>query len=121
MDTSISAKATFDAGHTIPKLERCARPNHGHQWTVFAAVSGDLNPDTGFPRGAEKLPDSLDKLAAELSGESLDELLPGVTSSPLGIAASFLEKLVLFYPNLTSVEVICSDGLGGRITRTPRQ
>lgn len=116
----MTVMASFDAGHSIKAIEREFR-NHGHNWTVSATITGEPDPATGWPRGSEKLKPDLEALVAELHLRNLDEMLPGVVSSPIFLAASFLEKLALVHPKITAVEVECSDGTIGRVTRSPRQ
>ncbi len=117
----MAARSSFDAGHTIPELEACARPGHGHHYDVEVAVVGDLDPKTGWPRGAEDLPIHLDLVCGELRGEDLTAMIPGVATSALGIAAYIQERLLLRFPRLLSVGVECSDGTRGTVKRTQRQ
>ena len=117
----MSASATFEAGHTISASAHCARPGHGHHYEAKVVVSGDLDPETGWPRGTVNLCLDLDELTAELDGENLNELLPGVVTSPLGIATYIQEQLLMNYPGISAVIVTCSDGTEGTIRRTPRQ
>lgn len=120
MEVTSTATGTFDAGHRIEDLARCASA-HGHSWLVSVGVTGDLDPKTGWVRGSEALPDSLEGFLRELRGRNLDEMLEGATTSPLGIAAVALDRLALRYPRITVVRVDCSDGTSGEIRRAPRQ
>jgi hypothetical protein len=48
-------------------------------------------------------------------------MMPGVVTSPIGIASGVLERMALHYPRLTSVRVACSDRTEGEVRRAPRQ
>lgn len=116
----MEASGSFDAGHSIPDYEPCAR-GHGHHWDVRVQVSGDLDPRTGWTRGSAPLAGSLRVITEELNGTQLPEMLPGVITSPLGLASYFLDRLALQFPAITRVRVDCSDGTAGVVKRTPRQ
>lgn len=120
MELRSTATATFDAMHVIPGLEVCTEP-HGHSWIVEVDVAGELNPKTGWVRGAEDLIPRLETWCRELHRGDLAELLPGVVTSPIGIASSALDSLALKFPNIATVRVFCSDGTKGAVSRTPRQ
>jgi 6-pyruvoyl-tetrahydropterin synthase len=113
-------KASFDAAHRVENYELCSFGD-GHTWTVYAFVTGELDPKTGWVHGSVGLPLSLERICHELDRANLDSMMPGVVSTPLGIAANFLERLALQYPRLSAVRVECSDGTAGEIRRTPRQ
>lgn len=121
MEVTSSAAGSFDAGHVIEALPRCSSPNHGHSWTVTVTIGGELDPKTGWVRGADTLPESLEGFLRELRGRDLNEMLPGTVTSPLGIASVTIDRLALRYPRIVRCEVECSDGTRGGITRTPRQ
>lgn len=120
MDITASASAHWDAGHSIPGLARCAREGHGHFYTAKVDVTGDLNPATGWPFGSDTLQDVLERIAAELNGRNLDDMLPGVVSSATGLAIYILERTSAPVPAVVGVTVSCSDGTEGRATRTRR-
>lgn len=56
----ITRKATFNAAHKLSQpnwtdaenlavFGKCANPNwHGHNYTLFITVKGEVNPETGF-------------------------------------------------------------------------
>jgi len=51
----ISKRFTFEASHILPKHEgKCSRL-HGHSWGLTVAVSGDVDPETGFVMDYAKL------------------------------------------------------------------
>jgi len=119
VEITASATAEFDAGHLIKELLACTR-QHGHFYVVTASVTGELDPVFGWPRGTQNLPTDLGDLVSEVNGRNLNELMPGVVTTPVGIAANFLERLLGRYPTLVAVGVKCSDGTSGTVTRTPR-
>jgi 6-pyruvoyl-tetrahydropterin synthase len=113
-------RAVFDAGHSIKGIEGEKR-HHGHHWTVLATVSAEPDPVTGWPRGSLALQSVLEDELRELHCRDLNEMLPGVVTSPVFLAAQFLEKLAVLFPKISAVEVECSDGSSGRVVRSPRQ
>lgn len=120
MELRSIASATFDAMHRIPDYEPCTLP-HGHSWIVEVEVEGDLDPKTGWVRGTDRLHDAVADWADELHRGDLAELMPGVVTSPLGIASSALDALALRFPRIVTVRVLCTDGTRGEVRRTPRQ
>jgi 6-pyruvoyl-tetrahydropterin synthase len=114
------ASASFDAQHRIPGYEPCTRP-HGHSWIVEVEVGGELEPKSGWVRGTAQLHTAVQDWAAELHLGDLNELLPGVVTSPLGIASAALDALALRFPHIATVRVLCTDGTKGVVSRTPRQ
>ena len=120
MEIRSIASATFDAQHRIPGFLPCANP-HGHSWTVEVEVGGDLDPKSGWARGSEELPRFLDEWTESLHRQDLNDFLPGVVTSPLGIASAALDALALRFPRILTVRVLCSDGTRGEVRRTPRQ
>ena len=121
MNVTSSATAQLDAGHSIPDLPRCVRPGHGHSWTITVTVEDDLDPRTGWVRGSADLPLRLQTFVDQMQSEDLDEMLPGVITSPLGLASATMERLLLRFPKIVSVRVDCSDHTSGEIRRTPPQ
>ncbi|HET9613271.1 MAG TPA: 6-carboxytetrahydropterin synthase [Candidatus Limnocylindrales bacterium] len=119
MEITASTTAKFDSGHVVKSILACTR-QHGHFYEVTATVTGELDPELGWPRGTENLPRDVWDFAKELQGRNLNEMLPGVVTTPVGIALSFMERLALTYRTLSAVEVRCSDGTSGRVTRQPR-
>lgn len=120
MDVTIWAEGSFDAMHQIDALAACAEP-HGHHWTVRVGVSGELDPKTGWPRGSQSLQEAIVQWTSELHRQDLRLMLPGVITSPLGIAGAAIEALALRYPRISEAEVVCSDGTRGVIRRSQRQ
>lgn len=120
MEIRSIATARFDAAHKIPDYPPCERL-HGHSWVVEVAVGGELDPLTGMVRGAPPLQAAVERWCAELDNGDLAELMPGVVTSPLGIASACLDALALRFPKILTVRVLCTDGSRGEVSRTSRQ
>jgi 6-pyruvoyl-tetrahydropterin synthase len=114
------AETAFDASHRVAGYEPCAFGD-GHSWTVFAQCAGELDPKTGWVHGSVGLPLALERICSEYDRTNLDAMMPGVVTTPLGIASHILERLALQFPHLTMVRVECSDHTAGEIRRTARR
>jgi 6-pyruvoyl-tetrahydropterin synthase len=116
-DYALTYSGAFDASHVEAAVPGCSRM-HGHTYRVMATVEGRLEPDEyNVPRVARYAEVELVDLCMELDGRDLNQMLPGVSTTPEGIAAWFLERL----PAATEIEV--TQGwreLTGRARRTRR-
>jgi len=73
----ITRRERFNAAHRLFKPEfsdeknlevfgKCSNPNwHGHNYTLFVTVKGDVNPDTGFLVNLKDLSAIIDLLVIE--------------------------------------------------------
>ena len=73
----ITRRERFNAAHRLFKPEysdernlqvfgKCSNPNwHGHNYTLFVTVKGDVNPDTGFLVNLEDLSYLIDQRVIE--------------------------------------------------------
>lgn len=73
----ITRRERFNAAHRLFKPEysdeqnlnvfgKCSNPNwHGHNYTLFVTVKGDVNPDTGFLVNLKDLSVIIDQLVIE--------------------------------------------------------
>jgi 6-pyruvoyltetrahydropterin/6-carboxytetrahydropterin synthase len=73
----ITRRERFNAAHRLFKPEysdeqnldifgKCSNPNwHGHNYTLFVTVKGDVNPDTGFLVNLKDLSAIIDQLVIE--------------------------------------------------------
>ncbi len=73
----ITRRERFNAAHRLFRPEysddknleifgKCSNPNwHGHNYTLFVTVKGDVNPDTGFLVNLKDLSALIDKLVIE--------------------------------------------------------
>ena len=105
---SITAVASFEASHRLIGSERCFR-DHGHHWTAEITVTAPEMERDGIPRGAEGLEKAWDTLMLEFDHRPLNDMLPGVVSTPLGLANYLFERITAEYPGTSVVRV--SDGV----------
>ena len=104
MRTFTTVSVSFEAGHTVFDRGRagttdefCAVPNHGHRWRI--AVTADTIPDYGdFLSAVQSVID-------EISGRNLNDMLPGVVTSPQGLGLYIRERLALDWPRITKIQV----------------
>jgi len=73
----ITRRERFNAAHRLFKPEysdeqnlqvfgKCSNPNwHGHNYTLFVTVKGDVNPDTGFLVNLKELSTLIDESVIE--------------------------------------------------------
>lgn len=73
----ITRRERFNAAHRLFKAEysdeqnlqvfgKCSNPNwHGHNYTLFVTVKGDVNPDTGFLVNLKDLSDIIEQRVLE--------------------------------------------------------
>ena len=108
MRASATVRGTFAASHTIPGHPVCGR-DHGHTWEVSVTVEAPVSPKTGSVVDTASLSVALATVVAELGHRNLDVMLPGVVSTPEGLAMWVRERLLLAYPNITCVTVSNGD------------
>lgn len=104
--TTISAE--FDAAHKLPELFRCSRI-HGHRYRVAVACGGDVD--------TVRFSTELGSIVQELQFRDLNEMLVGVVPDPSGIANWFMERLLMNWDKLISVEVWESPNYSVRVVR----
>ena len=109
-----TAGVSFEAGHQLPDHSTECRWRHGHAWTVRVTVEGPLNPKTLQVVDHAELAVALSSIAREIDLRDLNEMLPGVRTTPEGISLYFYERLVLAWPRIVAIEV----GMGRVTTRT---
>jgi 6-pyruvoyltetrahydropterin/6-carboxytetrahydropterin synthase len=73
----ITRRERFNAAHRLFKPEysdelnlqvfgKCSNPNwHGHNYTLYVTVKGDVNPDTGFLVNLKDLSSTIDQYVIE--------------------------------------------------------
>lgn len=108
MRASATVQATFAASHTVKDHPVCGR-RHGHAWVVSVTAEAPISPKTGSVVDTAGLSTALAFLAVELGHRDIDDMLPGVVSTPEGIAVWVRERLLLAYPNITVVTVSNGD------------
>jgi hypothetical protein len=91
MEHSSWVQISFEAGH---QLIPCGThvTEHGHRYLIRAFLSGKYDPIR--PPRLSELRDDMDSVRAELHGTIIDEMLQGAATTPGGIAAWLLERLV---------------------------
>lgn len=118
MDIEYGVRGKFSATH---KGCRNARWPHGHRYLVEITITGDLDPQEGMIRGSETINEALRAYLDTLDLQNLEDVLPAASSTPVGLATSFLGEFVARYPRITEVAVRSIDtGETGRVRRTPR-
>jgi len=112
------ARAEFEAGHQLDSPPRCSRL-HGHRYGVEVEVEGRLNHKTSLAVDLDALAESLSALCAELRDRDLNEMMPGVITTPYGVAAWIMERLLATWP-VTRVSVTESGSTTATATREVR-
>ncbi len=97
----------FDAAHEVPGHSRCGG-NHGHAWTVEVTVEGGLDPKKIHVVDHGELAGDLFRVVEEFRDRDLNDMLPGVITTPEGLALYIRERLILEWPRI--VEVVVSMG-----------
>lgn len=92
-----TAKTEFDASHQIFESPRCSRL-HGHRYLVEAECIGRLDPKTSSALDLSQFATDLSMIAEELRFRHLPDMMPGVTTTPFGIASWFMERLLASWP-----------------------
>lgn len=116
MDITGLVMAHFSASHLIPDDPLCSW-NHGHAWTVIIAVRGHAYRKDGV--GFER--DIIARLRAitdEFHLRDLNVLLPGVASTPEGMAVYLYERLN--DQAVTAITVRADEDYGATVEFTAR-
>lgn len=91
MEHSSWVQISFETGHSlIPCGEHVAE--HGHRYLVRAYLAGRYDPIR--PPRINELREDMDAVRRELNGTVIDDMLQGAATTPGGIAAWLLERLV---------------------------
>ncbi len=106
----ITRKEHFNAAHKVFRADwsdeknlevfgKCANPNwHGHNYTVFVTVKGDVNPETGFVVNLKLLSELIrTEICDKLDHKNLNldvEFLSGVMPSTEMVAIKIFERLL---------------------------
>jgi len=108
---SLTVSKSFDAGHQVVDDAICSWGGHGHRWTVSVTVTGGLDPKTIMVVDHAELVGALDSIILELQGHNLNDMLPGVVTTPEGIGLYFRERLILDWPTISQIRVETSIGI----------
>lgn len=104
----------FEAGHQLDDLDGC-KWNHGHRWTISVTVQGTLDAKKVYVVDHYVLLGAVREIVMELQGRNLDDMLPGVRTTPEGIAIYFHERLALNIPRIVAIEVGMGDEIKSRV------
>lgn len=104
MRHTTTAHVTFEASHIVIDHSMCGR-NHGHQWDVAVTVEGGLDPKKILVVDHGELLLSLQRVIREVADRDLNDMLPGVITTPEGIALYIRERLSLEWPRIVRIEV----------------
>lgn len=110
MRHTTTVRETFEAAHRIPDSRMC-RDGHGHRWTVEVTVAGTLDPKKVFVVDHGDLLAALGSIISEFALRDLDDMLPGVRSTPEGLAMYIRERLALNWPGIVRVNVGMGDSV----------
>jgi 6-pyruvoyl-tetrahydropterin synthase len=84
---------------------------HGHDWRVRLEAKGDE---------AIEISNALTTLCLELHGRTLEDMMPGASTTATGVATWLMERLSLKYPTILRLDVSCA-GHESYVTREPRR
>jgi 6-pyruvoyl-tetrahydropterin synthase len=85
------AKAEFESSNKLDKLV-------GHRYWVEAECAGRFDIKTGLAVDLEGFGAALLSVVGELHLRHLPDMMPGVTTTPFGIASWFMERLLEHWP-----------------------
>lgn len=104
----------FEAGHQLDDPDGC-RWAHGHRWTVSVTVEGTLDAKKVYVVDHHYLRNTVFGVVAELVDRNLNDMLPGVRTTPEGLAIYFRERLALLIPRIVAIEVGMGDEIKSRV------
>jgi 6-pyruvoyl-tetrahydropterin synthase len=99
-----TAHVTFEASHFVMDHSLCGR-THGHQWNVAVTVEGGLDPRKIWVVEHGELLSSLNRIVREFADRDLNDMLPGVVTTPEGLALYVRERMTLEWPRIVRIEV----------------
>jgi hypothetical protein len=100
-------ETTISAAHSVRNHPRCGE-KHGHTWRIRFEIAADEK---------DLVDSSVEDIApgvAQYQHTDLDRFLPGVETTPRGLAALFHDQYSRF--PITAIEVVTDDGIGARVT-----
>lgn len=104
MRATSTARNHFSASHIVDGHSVCGKL-HGHRWAVDVTVEGQISPKTGYVVDHGELAEALQSVVDELDRRDLNAMLPGVVPVPEGVAGYIRERLLFWFPSITSVMV----------------
>jgi 6-pyruvoyl-tetrahydropterin synthase len=105
----------FEASHHVEGHSTCGG-NHGHEWEVLVTVSGGLDPKKVYVVDHGALAHDLFVVVDEFRNRDLNDMLPGVITTPEGLGLYIRERLILDWPRIVMVEVRMSRWAATTIT-----
>lgn len=109
-----TVRSIFDAPHQVIDHSIC-EGRHAHRWTVSATVEGGLDPKKVLVVDHGELRLALDRVVNEVRNRDLNDMLPGVVTTPEGLAIYLRERLVLDWPRLVEVTVDMGDEISVKV------
>lgn len=94
----------FEAAHHIDEHSVCGG-NHGHDWSIAVTVAGGLDPKEIYVVDSGELAAALRNVVDEFRGRDLNDMLPGVVTTPEGVGLYVRERLILDWPRIINVTV----------------
>lgn len=104
----------FEAGHQVDGHLICEL-RHGHRWQVWVTVAGGLDPKKVQVVDHGELLAALTAVVTEFANNDLNDMLPGVITTPEGIALYIRERLILDWPRIVTVVVQMGDNVIVRV------
>jgi 6-pyruvoyltetrahydropterin/6-carboxytetrahydropterin synthase len=88
----------YDDSKNLEIFGKCSNPNwHGHNYTLFVTVKGDVNPETGFLMNLKDLSELINRLVIEkLDHKNINlevDFMSGVIASTENIAIGIWGEL----------------------------
>jgi 6-pyruvoyl-tetrahydropterin synthase len=109
-----TVREQFEAAHQVEGHTVCGRV-HGHAWEIAVTVEGGLDPKTISVVDHGILALALYTIVDEFRDNDLNDMLPGIVTTPEGLALYVRERLILQYPRIDSVEVRMGDWSSVRV------
>jgi len=115
-----TVRTAFEAGHSVDGHSMCGWVGHGHHWEVEVTVAGGLDPKKVLVVDHGELAEAVRRIGQELDGHSLNDMLPGVVSTPEGVGLYFKERLILDWPLISAIRVAMTPNINVTITMETR-
>lgn len=119
MRFTTSARDAFQAVHEVEGHSVCGRV-HSHAWQVSVSVEGGLDPKKVYVVDHGELEEALRVVIDEFRDGDLNDMLPGVVTTPEGVALYIRERLVLQFPRIGAVTVDMGPGVQVTVFSDPR-
>jgi 6-pyruvoyltetrahydropterin/6-carboxytetrahydropterin synthase len=103
LKTSVTFRETFETSHAVQDDAGCGNRLHGHSWYAEVTIEGTPDPRAGLI--VTPAAELLAVAAMELDRKNANDMLPGLFTTPEGIAHYIFERLRLECPGLRSVTV----------------